>query len=957
MPYTLGLDLGSSSLGWALIDEEGHKIIDTGVRVFPGAAEAGTTGTRKEKYRNEIRRESRQARRQTYRRVQRRIALLEVLQQFDLCPVTAEEIKAYKKYTKGQQRVFPASKAFEAWIKLNPYELRDKALHENISRHECGRIFYHIIHHRGFKTGRKSKEDGALYKGTDTTIGIDDTKSLLTQYKTLGAYLHAIQAGSGNRDRLRGRYTLRTWYIEEFHAIWDRQAEHLGLDKDSFQLKRRHYYGKQGSYLFRRKEASYKARGVDYIVVDGDYFVTQQQIPLRDYLGDPNTGILFYQKPLKSQKHLLSRCRFEKDKQVCMLSHPLFECFRALQFINNLEYGRSDKLSADERRSAFAYLQKASKTVTMKALKKYLKLHNETFNYPDDDKIPCCTTIQRISTLTKQPFSQDHWPLYHEIWDYLLFYDDADKLYQKIQDRLPERVFKDADKKLLKAADLPDGYASVSLKAIKNIIPFLERGLMYDRAAVCGGIKRVLEVNDIPVDLGRIADDVGKLQQSEGDLLDELHKHMQGYYGLSAKDCVRLYHHSREVSYKSLTQDLPQLPNLRNPIVQQALQELRTVVNSISREHLKNGENFSSIKVELARELKLPKELRRRMDSDNRTRNTANEAARVELQSFGLSPSRDNVQKYKLWKEIQQQNGTVQCPYTGKTLSISDVFGSANRVQVEHIVPRSVSLDDGLANKTLCDAEENGRKGDCTPYDFYKNDPERWELIKQRAFRLLPYGKAKRFVSESEPKGASFRQRQLNDTRYMSKVAKEYLSAICARVDVLPGALTSNIRHLWGLNGLLDPPIQTGFEFPMDDKAYNRFWGVLNDAGEVIELSEQELAPPQINAVQVLVSGAVKKGQFVIDKRYLGNAQERAVPVMQINDQVERDGAGWMLYRIDSIDKWLPKYTQLPEVHPDQFWFKGTLKSDQSKQKLNLHLRAFDTTVQLAEADFPIDQY
>ena len=199
MGLTLGLDIGSSSLGWAVVDEQNQKILGTGVRVFPGAAD--NVGTGKEAYRNAVRREKRQARRQTYRKRQRRIALLEAMIPLGMCPLSKQELMAYKRYEKGKKQEFPGdphasnfNQQFADWLKLNPYALRDRALKENISREELGRIFYHIIHHRGFKSGRKSRDDGALYKGKYEIIGIDETKNVLSKFKTLGSFLNSLRS-------------------------------------------------------------------------------------------------------------------------------------------------------------------------------------------------------------------------------------------------------------------------------------------------------------------------------------------------------------------------------------------------------------------------------------------------------------------------------------------------------------------------------------------------------------------------------------------------------------------------------------------------------------------------------------------------------------------------------------------------------------------------------------------
>jgi CRISPR-associated endonuclease Csn1 len=119
-------------------------------------------------------------------------------------------------------------------------------------------------------------------------------------------------------------------------------------------------------------------------------------------------------------------------------------------------------------------------------------------------------------------------------------------------------------------------------------------------------------------------------------------------------------------------------------------------------------------------------------------------------------------------------------------------------------------LNDSFSNKTLCYADENRKKGDKTPFEFYGNDEANWSSIKERALKLFSdtkeypsaYQKFKRFVQIKFDD--DFSSRQLNDTRYISKEAKNYLSRICKNVIVSPGQATSNLRQKWGMNNILN---------------------------------------------------------------------------------------------------------------------------------------------------------
>jgi CRISPR-associated endonuclease Csn1 len=197
---------------------------------------------------------------------------------------------------------------------------------------------------------------------------------------------------------------------------------------------------------------------------------------------------------------------------------------------------------------------------------------------------------------------------------------------------------------------------------------------------------------------------------------------------------------------------LDAIENLRNPIVQQGLNETRRLVNQLIKVHGK----FDRIQVELGREIKNSKKGRQEQSDRIRENTAKNDEARKLLTEYGLKHDRNNIQKVLLYKEMQARGVVTVCPYTNISINISDVLGKENKIQIEHIMPKSISLNDSFSNKTLCDSKFNGLKDNLTPYQFYlkNNDPklwggaETWEDIEQRVYRLLPYPKAKRFTSK-----------------------------------------------------------------------------------------------------------------------------------------------------------------------------------------------------------------
>ena len=198
----LGLDLGTNSIGWAVVESENKEIIDTGVRIFPEGVVAKTIGMGdKEQSKNATRRDKRQMRRQFYRKRLRKIKLLEVLIEQQMCPLSIEELKRWKNWDRKEKtegKIFPNSPLFVEWLRLNPYNLRERVLKEKLTLNELGRIFYHLIQRRGFLSNRKGKEDSTIFtkgKPDENILSINETKKNI-QNSTLGSYLNSISLRS-----------------------------------------------------------------------------------------------------------------------------------------------------------------------------------------------------------------------------------------------------------------------------------------------------------------------------------------------------------------------------------------------------------------------------------------------------------------------------------------------------------------------------------------------------------------------------------------------------------------------------------------------------------------------------------------------------------------------------------------------------------------------------------------
>lgn len=773
MSKILGLDLGTNSIGWTIINDESNRIIGIGSRIFhEGVVNLGE-GEGRETSKNASRTDARGTRRQFFRRRLRKRFLLRELAKNNFCPIDYTLVKVW-----NEKEIFENIKLQE-WIKLNPYELRAKAIKEKISLEELGRIFYHMIQRRGFQSNSRSagtdnNEKSVIYKGDSKIgkIGITRTIESVKNNKTLGSYLHEIYPEDsspydGEQERIRNRYTTRQMYIDEFEIIWN-------------------YQKKFHPQLTEELKTIFGGRKKD---------------------GYTEDGILFHQRPLRSQKHLVGNCSFEPSKTKCQISAIPFELFRIHQWVNTVECN-GKKLSIEDRKKIIDLLLSKDK-VAFKLIRKVINQLDGfyQFNYKDDDKIVGTYTI---SNLSNNKFFGKNWFDFTEkeqedIWHVLSFFDDRDKLKKYAIDKWG---FNEDKAIKISKFNLKEGYSNLSRKAINNILPFLKLGFTYDIAVALGGVKNVMG-DKWDMNQQFLFDNVPAIASSnlKGGYIDPLKNMLISEFDIAESQLSKLYHHSSNIDKVELLHKLPmgidadkEIQSIKNPVVITALFEIRKLVNEIIDEYGKLDE----IKIELARDLKISKSKRNEIRREQKRLERENDRVKAELDYIGQRPTHENLLKFKLWEECNKT-----CPYTGKNIEVNELF--TGEIQIEHIFPWSRSLNDSYMNKTLCFADENRAKGDLTPYEFYSNQSEKkWNEIKLQALSCFKnkehypnaYAKFKQFIKQKHD--SDFISRQLNDTRYISKEAKNYLSKICDNVLVAPGQMTANLRHKWGLNSILN---------------------------------------------------------------------------------------------------------------------------------------------------------
>lgn len=678
MAFTLGLDIGSNSIGWAIIDNDAPKLTDIGVRVFPEGVDGDTKGMEKSK--NATRREARGARRMHQRRTSRKQILKKELQAIGFLPKDEKELTSL--FLKNN----------------NPYELRKKGLDDKLEPYQFGRVLYHLCQRRGFKSNRKSgqskdevkKEAGELQQKIDAA-----------NCRTIGEYFAGLNP---DEQRIRGRYTFRTMYEKEFDLLWAKQTG---------------FYPAVLTENLRKK--------------------------IRD-------EIIFFQRPIKWDKDTIGDCELEKGEKCCPKGDWYARKFRILQDLNNLKIqnptGTESRLNTEQREILLKDLYQKEKISFVDIRKKLGLIETQTFNaeYRIGKNGKKTESVKGDEFSAKMRSKNVFGP---KIWDAMPEQEKIkiNEAFVELEDDelgkflATEYNFTEAQIETAMKAPLPQKYMSFSRKAILKLLPFMEQGCLTSEA-----IKKA------------------------------------GY--------------AQEAENTEVVDKLPLPPNVRNPIVQKALYEVRKLINAIIRQYGKP----KTIALEMARDVQGSSKQREEIHWKMLENEKRNKEVREKLinDMHITNPSRDDIIKYKLWEECGRK-----CPYTGRSISQNALFGEHPEFQIEHILPYDRSLDDSYMNKTLCDAHENIhiKKGQ-TPYEAYHNDPEKYEQIKQN-IKVLPYPKRQKFL-QKEISLDEHITRELNDTRYICRETIKYLKQLGIYVRGTRGKTTAELRHQWGLDGIFD---------------------------------------------------------------------------------------------------------------------------------------------------------
>jgi len=900
MKKVLGLDLGTTSIGWALVNEaenseEKSGIIKLGVRVNPLTIDELTNFEKGKSITTTADRTLKRSMRRNLQRYKlRRDELIKILKDKEFISdstVLSEE---------GNHTTFQT------------YKLRAKAVSEKISLEELAKVLLMINKKRGYKSSRKAKsnDEGALIDGmevakilynenitpsqlclrlikegkkylpdfyrSDLKAEFDKIWEFQSKYhpeiltsefkeqifgkgklntsKIFLAKYNIFTLDLKGKDRREALYKLRVdsldkeltkeelaLIISDINGSISNSSGYLGEISDR---SKELYFNRLtiGQYLINELDInpnySFKNKVFyrqDYLDEFESIWETQSkyhQILTEDLKQEIRDIIIFYQRRLKSQKGLLSFCELEskifycKDSgkkkisgpRVCPRSSPLFQEYKIWQILNNLEVSlKSHKskrtnldfekrlLYLEEKQVLFKELTLKDKLSKEEVLKLLFENHTDLdLNYLNIEGnrtlssfIDVCQKIIEHSGHGEYNFSKlktdeilniidevfqglgyktdflkfdssldkneyENQPS-HKLWHLIYSFegDSSNTGDENLINKISTITGLDKDfARLFANISFTDDYSNLSSKAIRKLLPYMKDGNSYDTACLLAGYK----------------------SHSKSSLTKE------------------------EIDSKQLLNKLEILPknSLRNPVVEKILNQMVNVINQVIDTYGKPDE----IRIELARDLKKNAKQREELTKIVSQQNAEHEKIKkIIQQEFGFTyVSRNDIIRYKLYEELKL-NG-YHTLYSNQYIPREKIF--SKEYDIDHIIPQSKLFDDSYSNKTLELKSINIEKGNRTGYDFvyekYGEDGAHRYLSaidKLKASDSITRTKAKKLTIRESEIPEDFIERDLRDSQYIAKKAKDMLLNLVKTVISTSGSITDRLREDWQLVDVL----------------------------------------------------------------------------------------------------------------------------------------------------------
>ena len=747
MGYRIGLDIGITSVGWSAIEDDANgnpiRIIDLGSRIFD-VAENPKDGSALAKVRRDARGLRRRLRRKRHR-VERTKRLLE----------------KYNIITKKELQDMYTNYKFQ----YNVYELRVQALDEKLTNRELSRVLISFVKKRGYKSNSKSEETN----------------------KEAGKLLTATKANEELMKDKSYRTVAEMYLKDDKFKFKDKNGEYILDSNGNKQIK------------IKNSTNDYKSTILRSLILDEIKQILNKQKELNSFVTDD--FIKEYLEIFEGQRNfdegpgeespyggnqiekMLGNCTFEKQEKRAPKATYTFEYFKLLQTLNHIKI-ITTSINENHERST----EKRELTCEEKEKIKNLLLSKTTVNFYDIRKELNLSNYSRFNLVTYkssidfsdesnkeieknrklkefESYNKIKTALNHVEKNYitkisiedldvigyaLTVYKNDDKRIEYIVNN-SKTVTEEAIKELLPLSFSKVG--NLSLKAMKKIIPELEKGLTYDKA------------------------------------VDNVYEDFRGSINTTKKS---------KLSLKDLEQ------SISNPVVRRGISQAIKVLNAITLKYNSIYGKPDVVIIELAREMGKNFQDRNKIKKLQEENMNKNDKALEVIKEYKTNPTGQDIVKYKLWQE--QQN---ICIYSGKNISIQDLFTEA--VDVDHIVPYSMCFDDLYNNKVLVLASENRQKGNRVPYEYEKAIGRNLEEYEIRINNIIKNPRKKqRLLREkfTREDAKDWKERNLVDTQYITKImynlVKNHLefsenNNFTRKVWTVNGQVTSHIRKRLGI--------------------------------------------------------------------------------------------------------------------------------------------------------------
>lgn len=734
--YRLGLDVGIKSVGWCVLecDENGEPIQINALnsRIFD-AAEQPKTGASLAEPRRNARGLRRRIRRKSFRLERiRKLFSENGIELFE----TQDDLICLK----------------DEYKNLDVVKLRSDALDKKLTEAKFARVLYSLARHRGFKSnkreGAKDSDEGKLL----SSIRESEEEMRESGMRTRGEQLYKKYLMEGKPVHNKGGdYSMcvsRDILVKEIELLFEKQKEfgnNFATDKN------------KEKYL--------------------DIFLSQRNFDEGPGKGSQYTG-----------SHDVKKCEIYRDEDVAAKGTYTSEWATIYQKINNLSIisgGDRRRLSNEERQIAVELAKKVDK-VSYKAFRKAIKLDDDyrfsALNYsekkksdkkknegePKSDVVEINDVVDSLACEDKGEFItaknsnkivkalndnlKSDVELIDEIAEICTKYKSENLFRSAIAEsriiggRLDEETIEKLSKIDMK------GYGHLSLHVLREILPYLEEGMVYSDAMQKAG-----------------------------------HNHSE--------------HNFEKQKFLGTKEVYDAIGGVTSPVVKRALSQTVKVIDAVIRQY---GSPYA-INIELARDMSMTKDERDKLKKENDARAAKNEAIRENIAKLNAMPNSTNVLKYKLYEEQDHK-----CAYSMETLDINHLFEDGY-YEIDHIIPYSRSFDDSFNNKVLVLKRENQNKRNSTPVEYFERIGRDYDEV--LAFWKAVYQKRNRkkleFLQKKEINESEWKNRALNDTRYASRMLanliKDYLlfdeksKDKYGRVETVKGAITSYLRRFWGV--------------------------------------------------------------------------------------------------------------------------------------------------------------